>query len=415
MVKYQITKKDSKIKGMVNIPPTRTVSYKQLVIRVLKDTSLKQSAIQNDTEGVEIINHDIFKKGLKGKSGRSAQALRHIQSFIKYFGGEWVISSSNILKGSATEKIATLLQKNGLEVKYEERFGNPPLRIIGKNLRGKILRVEGSIYSKMIEARMLINPQSSIDDIEELKDWILKEDYPTMTLRALQFMGVNVDWDENEVLIEHQINDGSELNVEADWSLSSYWYEAVALSEKGEVEITGLKPDSFQCDTAVINIFENLGVKTLIKEDSVIIKRKGKVANHFSYDFKNQSDLAPAVLFTCLGLGIPFSITGTEKFHTKEPDRLEAIQKEFEKIGAKIIVKQENQTEILEFDGKSNLNKLKQLECDSQNDHRVAMSLAPFAILGKKIVMDNARITSKSYTTFWEEIKKLDFEVTILQ
>ncbi|MBC7126338.1 MAG: hypothetical protein H5T24_11955 [Bacteroidales bacterium] len=58
---------------------------------------------------------------------------------------------------------------------------------------------------------------------------------------------------------------------------------------------------------------------------------------------------------------------------------------------------------------------MKVLECDSQNDHRVAMSLAPYAILGKRVVMDNARITSKSYPTFWDEIKKLGFEVTVLQ
>lgn len=413
MIKYQITKSEVKINGEVTIPPTRPMSHKFLVIRAYKDANLPH---QGEVKGDEkIIDQSIFKEGLKSKSGRTNKALRHIRSFIKYFGGEWVLSSSNILKASTTEKIVSLLQKYGLNVQFEERIGNPPFRLIGKNLKGKILRVEGFINSKMIETRLLIDPNLNTEEIIELKNLIISEGYPTMTLRALQFMGVNIDWHEDEVLIEHQIFDSSELSIEADWSLASYWYEAVALAEKGEVTIKGLKPESFQSDTAVKEIFTKLGVSTLVAEDAIILKRKGKATKQFTHNFKQHPDLAPAVMFTCLGLSIPFAISGIEYFHTKEPDRLEAIKTEFHKLGGIITLKNQNDTEVLEFDGKSKLKNLKTIECDSQNDHRVAMSLAPFAILGKKVIMDNARITSKSYPTFWDEIKKLGFEVTVIQ
>jgi 3-phosphoshikimate 1-carboxyvinyltransferase len=389
------------------------MSHKFLVIRAYKDANLPH---QGDVKGDEkIIDQSIFKEGLKSKSGRTARALRHIRAFIKYFGGEWILSSSNILKVSTTEKIVTLLQKYGLNVQFEERIGNPPFRLIGKNLKGKILRVEGSINSKMIEARLLIDPNLNTEEIIELKNLIITEGYPTMTLRALQFMGVNIDWHENEVLMEHQIFDGSELSIEADWSLASYWYEAVALADKGEVTIKGLKPESFQCNTAVKDLFTKLGVSTLVAEDAIILKHKGKVTKRFIHNFRQHPDLAPAIMFTCLALGIPFSISGIEYFHTKDPDRLEAIKAEFQKLGANINVRMENEVEVLDFDGKSKLKSLKTIECDSQNDHRVAMSLAPYAVLGKKVIMDNARITSKSYPTFWDEIKKLGFDVAILQ
>ncbi|HDP76391.1 MAG TPA: hypothetical protein ENN49_11145 [Bacteroidales bacterium] len=413
MIKYQITKSDAQINGEVTIPPTRPMSHKFLVIKAYKDASLPN---QGEVKGDEkIIDQSIFKEGLKSKSGRTARALRHIRGFIKYFGGEWILSSSNILKASTTEKIVSLLQKHGLNVQFEERIGNPPFRLIGKNLKGKILRVEGSINSKMIEARLLIDPNLNTEEIVELKNLIVSEGYPTMTLRALQFMGINIDWHEDEVLIEHQIFDGSELSIEADWSLASYWYEAVALADKGEVTIKGLKPESFQCNTAVNDLFAKLGVSTLVAEDAIILKRKGKATKQFTHNFKQYPDLAPAIMFTCLALGIPFTLSGINYFHTKDPDRLEAIKAEFRKLGATINVQLENEVETLKFDGKSNLKNLKVLECDSQNDHRVAMSLAPYAILGKKVIMDNARITSKSYPTFWDEIIKLEFEVTVLQ
>lgn len=413
MIKYQITKSETKINGEVTIPPTRPMSHKFLVIRAYKDANLiHQGEVRGDEK---IIDQSIFKEGLKSKSGRTARALRHIRAFIKYFGGEWILSSSNILKASTTEKIVSLLQKHGLNVQFEERIGNPPFRLIGKNLKGKILRVEGSINSKMIETRLLIDPNLNTEEIVELKNLIVSEGYPTMTLRALQFMGVNIDWREDEVLIEHQIFDGSELSIEADWSLASYWYEVVALADKGEVTIKGLKPESFQRNTAVKDLFTKLGVSTLVAEDAIILKRKGKATKQFTHNFKQHPDLAPAVMFTCLALGIPFSISGIEHFHSKDPDRQEVIRTEFQKLGATIDARMENEVEVLIFDGKSKLKSLRTIECDSQNDHRVAMSLAPFAILGKKVIMDNARITSKSYPTFWDEIKKLGFEVTVLQ
>lgn len=413
MIKYQITKSDTKIYGEVTIPPTRPMSNKFLVIKVYKDANLptgQGSEIGNE----KIINQSIFKEGLKSKSSRTARAIRHIRAFINYFGGEWILSSSNILKDSTTGKIVALLQKYGLKVQFEERIGNPPFRLIGKNLKGKILRVEGSINSKMIEARLLIDPSLNSEEIIELKNFIISQGYSTMTLRALQFMGVNIDWREDEVLIEHQIFDGSELSIEADWSLASYWYEAVALADKGEIAIKGLKPESFQCDTAVKDLFTRLGVTTIIAENAIILKRKGRVTKQFEHNFKQHPDLAPAAMFTCLALGIPFTISGIDYFHTKDPDRLNAIKAEFQKLGATINVHLENDVEVLRFDGKSKLKSLKVIECDSQNDHRVAMSLAPYAILGKKVIMNNARITSKSYPTFWDEIKKLGFEVTAL-
>lgn len=413
MIKYQITKSETKIYGEVTIPPTRSMSNKFLVIKVYKDANLptgQGSEIGNE----KIINQSVFKEGLKSKSGRAAQAIRHIRAFINYFGGEWILSSSNILEDSTTSKIVALLQKYGLKVQLEERIGNPPFRLIGKNLKGKILRVEGSINSKMIEVRLLIDPSLTSDEIFELKNIIVSQGYTTMTLRALQYMGVNVDWREDEVLVEHLIFDGSELSIEADWSLASYWYEVVSLADKGEIAIKGLKPESFQYDTAVKDLFTGLGVNTLIAEDAVILKHKGKLVKQFTHNFKQHPDLAPAVMFTCLALGIPFTISGIDYFHSKDPDRLEAIKTEFQKLGASINVQLENDVEVLKFDGKSRLKNLKVLECDSQNDHRVAMSLAPYAILGKKVIMNNARITSKSYPTFWDEIKKLGFEVTSL-
>ncbi len=108
----------------------------------------------------------------------------------------------------------------------------PPFRLIGKNLSGIIQRVDGSINSKIIEGKLLFAPTVSKDQIEEICSSILNSNYVGTTLRALQYLGVNTDWKEDEVLVEHEVNDGSEMVIEPDWSLASCWYQMVLLPRK---------------------------------------------------------------------------------------------------------------------------------------------------------------------------------------
>jgi 3-phosphoshikimate 1-carboxyvinyltransferase len=141
----------------------------------------------------------LLDEGIKKNRGTSAKAIRHIRSFIKFFGGQWVLSSSDIIKDKSFVKIVKVLQKFGLNVEYEERSSRTPYKIVGKNLKGKILRVDGSINSKIIEARLLLQPSLSTEMIAELKDTILQSGYIEMTLKALQYLGVNTDWKEEEI------------------------------------------------------------------------------------------------------------------------------------------------------------------------------------------------------------------------
>jgi len=41
------------------------------------------------------------------------------------------------------------------------------------------------------------------------------------------------------------------------------------------------------------------------------------------------------------------------------------------------------------------------------NDHRIAMSFAPFAILAKGLIIQNPNVVDKSFPLFWNEFGKL--------
>ena len=90
----------------------------------------------------------------------------------------------------------------------------------------------------------------------------------------------------------------------------------------------------------------------------------------------------------------------------KESDRLAAISRELNKIGADI---DENE-DVLIIKGKENLMGG---VVNSWNDHRIAMALAVASIKCIKplIIMDSDCV-KKSYPHFWEDFKKLGGKIS---
>jgi 3-phosphoshikimate 1-carboxyvinyltransferase len=89
----------------------------------------------------------------------------------------------------------------------------------------------------------------------------------------------------------------------------------------------------------------------------------------------------------------------------KETDRLEALKTELSKLGAKISVTNDSltlQPSVIELD--------KVISIATYQDHRMAMAFAPLA-LKTNIIIEDAEVVSKSYPTFWEDLKEVGFEI----
>jgi 3-phosphoshikimate 1-carboxyvinyltransferase len=110
---------------------------------------------------------------------------------------------------------------------------------------------------------------------------------------------------------------------------------------------------------------------------------------------------------TCFGLGIGCHLTGLHTLKIKETDRLEALKIELTKLGATISVTNDSLTL-----GPSDKNVIaRNVAISTYNDHRMAMAFAPLA-LKVPIIIENAEVVSKSYPDFWNDLKKLGFEIS---
>jgi len=55
----------------------------------------------------------------------------------------------------------------------------------------------------------------------------------------------------------------------------------------------------------------------------------------------------------------------------------------------------------------------KDIKLETYNDHRMAMSFAPLAMLYKQLYIQNPEVVTKSYPLFWEDLKSVGFSVNL--
>ena len=110
---------------------------------------------------------------------------------------------------------------------------------------------------------------------------------------------------------------------------------------------------------------------------------------------------------TCAAKGIPFHFTGLSSLKIKETDRIEALKTEMRKLG--FVLKDANDSELI-WDGERCEPDFEQ-GIDTYEDHRMALSIAPFACIHPGLIINNPQVVTKSYPHFWDDLKKAGFEI----
>ena len=298
----------------------------------------------------------------------------------------------------------------GADIRYVSQEGFPPLKIRGKQLVGGKISIDAGVSSQYVSALLLIAPRLEKGLQLVLAGKITSRPYVEMTLSLLNKAGFESSFTDNIITIfpEPQIHNlKSEIVVESDWSSASYFYSIVALSEIGtKVMLSSFRRDSFQGDSKIAEIYKELGVKTEYTDNSIILTKIECKSPTVDLDLNNMPDVAQTLAVTCMGLGIGCRLTGLHTLTIKETDRLGALKAELEKFGAQVSITHESL--IQQLSGKLNNN----VVVDTYNDHRMAMAFAPLASKGIGLAIRDAGVVSKSYPSFWDDLRLMGFETT---
>jgi 3-phosphoshikimate 1-carboxyvinyltransferase len=228
-----------------------------------------------------------------------------------------------------------------------------------------------------------------------------------MTLELLNQIGVKTSFEGNSISVDHKSSvKNHELLIESDWSSASYFYSIVALSEIGtEITLSSYKKNSLQGDAILIDIYKNFGVKTMFNANTItLVKTEELEQKSCNFQLNNSPDIAQTIAVTCFGLGIGCHLTGLHTLKIKETDRLLALKTELQKLGAIVEI-----TEDSLFLKASNTIE-NNVVVSTYNDHRMAMAFAPLA-LKSSLKVEDAMVVSKSYPTFWDDLKAIGFKI----
>jgi 3-phosphoshikimate 1-carboxyvinyltransferase len=336
-------------------------------------------------------------------------AMRFLTAYFAIQDGkEVVLTGSSRMKERPIKILVEALQQLGAEITYEENIGFPPIRIKGKKLSKNSVSLSANVSSQFISALLLIAPKLKNGLEITLQGEITSVPYINMTLALLNEIGVETSFIENKIKVVPLLTPNSKLlTIESDWSSASYWYSIIALSEIGtQITLSSYKQNSLQGDAALVEIYKNFGVETVFNQDNSISisKINNSQLTILNSQLNNSPDIAQTIAVTCFGLEMGCHLTGLHTLKIKETDRLEALKTELTKLGAKISVT----NDTLTIEPTRNINK--NISIATYQDHRMAMAFAPLA-LKVPIIIEEAEVVTKSYPTFWNDLKQVGFQL----
>ncbi len=385
----------------IKLPASKSISNRALILDALSYSGYE---IENlaECDDTNVLINALDSNDTTFDIGAAGTSMRFLTAFLSKTVGEWVITGSERMKQRPIKLLVDALNALGARIEYIEKEGFPPLRIFGSALMGGEIHLKGNVSSQYISALMMIAP-TMINGLKiVLQGKIISRPYINMTLRMMEEYGVNVDFTDNIIQIEPQQYQAVPYQVESDWSAASYWYEALSIVGNGGVFLKGLTENSYQGDSKVAELFEQLGVKTSYLEDGALLSPNGKQIRKMEYDFTDQPDLTQTFAVTCCLKGIPFLFSGLESLKIKETDRIAALINELAKLGYIVYEAAESQ---LAWDGKR-CEPAQTISISTYDDHRMAMAFAPAALLFP-INIEEPQVVSKSYPGFWDDFEKM--------
>lgn len=390
----------------IQISGSKSISNRLLILESLfaaikignlsnsQDTQLLRKALSEETEIVDI-HH-------------AGTAMRFLTSYYSIQDGKTtILTGSGRMKERPIKNLVTALKNLGVEIEYLENEGFPPLKIIGRKITETKVDVPANISSQFITSLLLIAGKLENGLEINLVGEVTSRSYIEMTLDILTKFGIKNSFIGNTIKVEKFIDNHSSVinyEVESDWSSASYFYSFAALGRE-TIHLKSFYKESTQGDSAIADIYAKFfGIKTTFAEDEH--KLTLQPIENFIFpekiilDMNNCPDIAQTLCVTAAALKIPFEISGLGTLRVKETDRLLALYNELQKLGTETEITDVTIKSISFKDPEENIS------IKTYQDHRMAMSFAPFCLI-KNLNIEDENVVEKSYPMFWKDLKIL--------
>lgn len=406
----ECSKTDRVLHGEITLDGSKSISNRALIVTALAGADpadyLQRLSSSKDTATLQRL---LTRSDHVYDAGDAGTTFRFLTAYLAMQPGEKILTGSARMRERPVGALAYALRELGADIQFLEKEGFPPLRIGEWKPGGKgKIRIPADVSSQFLSALAMIAPclPEGLEIIPEGQ--LVSRPYLDMTLRLMQYFGADAQWAGERVRVKPGVYQARPFVVEADWSAASYWYAMAAFADDVDLKLKGLFADSWQGDAVLPRMMESFGLATRFEPDGIHITRSGKAPEPvFEWDFLTCPDIAQTLAVVCAGLGVQGLFTGLETLSIKETDRIAALRAElgktgvsFAKLPSRFSKKHPEKTWYL-VDGKAEWSGTPQFA--TYNDHRMAMSFAPLALL-HPVRIEEPKVVAKSYPMFWEHL-----------
>ena len=410
LTSYISIKANSIVRGTISeLSSSKSISNRALLLQALSNNQsvVSNLSVARDTQLMERLVSsmesviDVLDAGT---------TMRFLTAYFALSGKNKIMTGTDRMKERPIALLVDALRNIGASINYLEKQGFPPIETKGFN--GQLadqLQIPGNVSSQYISALMMVAPILPKGLTILLHGKIGSIPYIQMTAELMKQFGVEpfLELNKGLIKIQHSKFKKADITVEADWSSASYWFAFVALAKQAVLTLPKVSEKSLQGDRVIVDIMDQLGVKTLFTNGNAVLSKKEATKN-LIWDFKDCPDLAQTVLPVCAAKGISGNFTGLESLRIKETDRITALQNELRKIGA---VLSETATGNWQLETRS--IPTQSITIQTYHDHRMAMGFAPLATI-QDLKIESPEVVNKSYPGFWRDMNTVGFETTTL-
>lgn len=336
--------------------------------------------------------------------GAGGTTLRFLLAWASVQAGEeHVISGIPRLLERPHDDLVNALITLGADIK---KLPNG-FRVKGKKLKGGKVHFDSPISSQYLSALVLIAP--TMEEGLDLR-WTgtrLSEPFVSMTLKMLAHFGVFPRLEMDGVRVFPGAYKKVDYTVPPDWSSAAFWFEQVALDPGAEVFLADLDNETLQGDREAVRLwapwvdadFEDNGLRLIHRE----------MADEWTTNtvqMKHVPDLFQPLAFTLAARGCKATLTGLDNLVVKETNRLKEVAAVVHALGCSAVHSDGT------FSMNGSITNKHLLPFDPNIDHRMALSVAPLALVLSNVTIHDPEVVNKSYPKFWEDLKKAGYAIT---
>jgi 3-phosphoshikimate 1-carboxyvinyltransferase len=402
-------------------PPSKSVTQRALILAALASGPC---ALLNPLESDDTwaLAHALSELGfsvrrgagrweIQGQGGRipslgatvsaadAGTAARFLTALVCLGRGRFVVDGSPRMRQRPIQPLVDALRQLGVQARYLEVRGCPPVEIIAEGLKGGRVRIPGEKSSQFISALLLVAPKASSPLRLEPDGSQASLPYLKLTAQVMRAFGVGpreLDSLAYEVSAPRDFA-GTEFRVEGDYSSAGYFFAAAAITG-GRVGVGNLREDSAQADREILAALAEMGCQVEARGGGWTVT--GSELKPLQRNLSSMPDAAPTLAVTALFTRGKSVLTGLSTLRVKESDRVSALAKELSRLGAEVV----EGADFLEISPRP----LRGTSVETYNDHRMAMSLALAGLRVPGLVIRNPDCVSKSYPDFWREFSRLE-------